>query len=181
MKAFIFDTETTGLIKNRSRSLDDQPEVIEFFGHLYDLKKDKPIKEFETLIKPSKFPMTDQIIKDTKTKLSNDMLKDAPSFAEVAPNIKKLIEAGPTDIAHNFAFDKGMLEVEFERLGQTIAWPKYLCTIEQTMHIKGFRLNLTRLHEHLFDGQSFSDAHRARSDVDALTRCCVKLYQQGCF
>jgi inhibitor of KinA sporulation pathway (predicted exonuclease) len=155
MKAFIFDTETTGLIKNRSRSLDDQPEVIEFFGHLYDLKKDKPIKEFETLIKPSKFPMTDQIIKDTKTKLSNDMLKDAPSFAEVAPNIKKLIEAGPTD--------------------------KYLCTIEQTMHIKGFRLNLTRLHEHLFDGQSFSDAHRARSDVDALTRCCVKLYQQGCF
>ena len=39
MKAFIFDTETTGLVKNRTIKLDDQPEVIEFYGALVDLSK----------------------------------------------------------------------------------------------------------------------------------------------
>lgn len=177
MKAFIFDTETTGLIRNTSRSLNDQPEVIEFFGQVVDLKREKVTKKFETLIRPQNFPMSEQIIKETKTKLTNEMLEDAPEFKEVSGDIKKLIEAGPTDIAHNIAFDKGMLDIEFERIGGKIKWPAIICTVEQTLHIKGFRLSLTKLHQHLF-GEDFADAHRARSDVDALTRCAIELYKK---
>ena len=55
MKAVIFDTETTGLVKNRTIKLDNQPEIIEFYGALVDLgKKGKILKEVDTLIKPNK-------------------------------------------------------------------------------------------------------------------------------
>ena len=177
MKAFIFDTETTGLLRTGTKNLKDQPEVIEFYGCFYDLKRKKVISEFETLIQPEHFPMSEETIKETKTKLTNKMLEDAPRFSEVADEIRECIEKAPITIAHNLSFDRGMLDVEFARIEQELKWPKGLCTVEQTNHIKGYRLNLTNLHKHLFNDE-FADAHRARSDVEALCRICVELFKR---
>jgi DNA polymerase III epsilon subunit-like protein len=80
-------------------------------------------------------------------------------------------------IAHNLSYDRDMLNIEFQRLGHFIAWPPGLCTVEQSVHYKGYRLNLTGLHEYLF-GQPFAGAHRARPDVEALTRCCVEMFKR---
>jgi DNA polymerase-3 subunit alpha len=177
MKALLLDTETTGLIFNHSITLDQQPEVIEFYGCVADLKKGKISHDLNTLIKPKNYPMTDEIIAETKTKLSNEMLADAPLFKEEAPGIKKLIENAPIVIAHNASFDKEMLDIEYERLGMKLKWPPLICTIEQTIHIKGYRLSLTNLHIELFK-EPFPEAHRAKADVMALLRICKELYKR---
>jgi DNA polymerase III subunit epsilon len=180
--AYILDTETTGLIENRLRKLERQSEVIEYYGCLADLDTGKVVSEFETLIKP-KTKISDKKVKGEKTisditGITNDMLATAPIFADVAEQIRQHIEAAPLVLAHNAAFDREMLDIEMERCGKSIFWPHVLCTIEQTMHLKGFRLSLTNLHKHLFD-EDFPEAHRAKSDVMALLRCCVELRKQG--
>lgn len=175
-----FDTETTGLVKSRLIKLDKQPEVIEFYGCLVNLDNGKIDRELDLLIRPTvEFPMTPFTIKETKTKLSNAMLEPAPQFSEVKEIIKDLLERAPLVIAHNLSFDKEMIEIELERLGEKIEWPPGLCTVEQTAHLKGVRLNLTKLHQFLFDGATFEDAHRARYDVMAMTRCAVELQKRG--
>jgi hypothetical protein len=58
-----------------------------------------------------------------------------------------------------------------------VKWPRRICTVEQTQHIKGFRLNLSGLHEFLF-GEKFSGAHRAKVDVAALVRCSSEMFKR---
>jgi len=178
--ALIWDTETTGLISNHTMKLDRQAEIIEFYGNVVNLKNGKVAHEYHTLIQPIKYPMDDYTIKTTKTKITNEMLKDAPQFNKVADSIKDLIESSPMIISHNLSFDMEITDIEFERLKATVNWPKHrVCTVEATLYMKGFRLNLMNLHKHLFNGEEFENAHRAKTDVDALTRCCVELYKRG--
>lgn len=175
-KALIFDTETTGLVTNRAVRLDKQPEVTEFYGCIIDLKKpDKIIEELNTLVKPNG-PIPDEIAK--KTGITNEMVKDAPPFSSVMPKIKTIISKAPLVVAHNFSFDKDMIEIELQRNNENITWPRCICTVEATIHITGFRLSLTALHEKLF-GEPFKGAHRAKADVLALVRCTAELFKRG--
>jgi DNA polymerase III epsilon subunit-like protein len=176
--ALVFDTETTGLVNNRIIKIDRQAEVIEFYGNLIDLGSGKVHKIYHTLIRPSKFPMSDYIIKSTHTKLTNEMLQDAPIFNEVSNLIRNLIEEAPMVISHNLSFDMEIVDIEFERLKGQLNWPiRRVCTVEATLYLNGFRLNLTKLHSLLFK-EEFENAHRAESDVMALNRCAVELYKR---
>jgi len=183
MKACIFDTETTGLIKNRTLKLDKQPSIIEFYGCIVNLKTGKVSKEFDTFIKPPK-PLADKPAFGEKktiteiTGITNEMLEGAPTFFEVAPQIIKLFSGTDVGIAHNASFDKEMISIEMERAGFSLKWPRLICTVEQTVAIKGIRLSLSALHLELFD-EEFKGAHRAKVDVQALTRCCVELFKRG--
>lgn len=185
MRALIFDTETSGLVRNRTLKLEKQPSIIEFYACLADLKTGKITKELDTFIKPQR-PLLDTPPPGERrtlteiTGITNEMLQDAPTFADKADEIRKLIEKAPCVIAHNASFDQEMCNIEFERLGQTVKWPRVLCSVEATIAIKGFRLNLLGLHEELF-GEPFTGAHRAKQDVLCLLRCCVELHKRGFF
>jgi DNA polymerase III epsilon subunit-like protein len=174
MKAIIWDTETSGLIDNRTRPIDKQPEVIEFYACYADLKTGKITRDLNLLIKPQD-PLTEENI--ARHNITNEMLSKAPPFAKVADGIVKFFKTSPLAIAHNASFDKEMLEIEFERLGKPLTLPRMICSIEQTMQIKGHRLNLSALHEYLF-GEPFDGAHRAKVDVMALLKCCVELHKR---
>jgi DNA polymerase III epsilon subunit-like protein len=186
MKALIFDTETTGLIENRSLRLDRQPEVIEFYGCLVDLSTGEVEEELDTLVRP-KTAITEKNEKNFKGKtirsiksitgIDNAMVAEFSEFGGVADAIFDLIERSPAVIAHNLSFDVDMLEIEADRLGRTIKWPEKICTIEQTIFLKGFRLSLGDLYEMLFD-ERFPGAHRAKADTQALTKICVELYKR---
>src|SRR5690606_34629034 len=102
MIALLFDTETTGLIANRTLRITEQPSVIEFHGAVVNLKTGKIGKEYGTLINP---PRTKQVMdsfnpekmKNGKTiehmtGISLEMLDDAPPMSEVYPAIKKFLE-----------------------------------------------------------------------------------------
>lgn len=175
--ALILDTETTELVINRTVRLEKAPEMIEFYGCIADLESGEIIEDLDLLIKPeSKVDETSKAHKAVG--LTNEMLKDAPLFKTVAPQIKELIGKAPLIIAHNVSFDKDMIEIEFSRLGETIVWPELLCTVEATIHLKGHRMKLNDLHQYLFN-ERFEGAHRAKVDVMALLRCCVELNRRN--
>lgn len=182
MKALVLDVETTGLVRNRTLKLDLQPSCIEFYGCIVDLKTGKVSKEFETLIKPPK-PLSNTPAPGDKktiiqiTGVTNEMLQDAPSFADVSKTIFKMIEKAPVVIAHNASFDAECLDIEAERLKCQIAWPRKICTVQETVHLKGYRLNQGALYELLFN-EPFAGAHRAKNDVMSLVRICIELHKR---
>jgi DNA polymerase-3 subunit epsilon len=108
------------------------------------------------------------------TGISNEMLAGCPKFEDKSNEVLAFIESADLVIAHNLSFDKDMVEIEFERLGRVVHWPRGLCTVEQTVGMKGYRLSLSALHQELF-GVPFAGSHRAKADVAALVRCCVEL------
>ena len=183
LKALVLDCETSGLPKNRTIKLDLQPSIIEFAAKLVNLKTGKVLKSYQTFIKPFK-PLSDTpAFGDKKTitqitGISNEMLKDAPSFKEVSKEIFTMIQKAPVVIAHNLSFDAEMLDIEAERLKYELKWPRKICTVEATIAMKGFRMNLTKLHLELF-GKEFAGAHRAMGDVEALTPISVELFKRG--
>jgi DNA polymerase III epsilon subunit family exonuclease len=176
MIALVFDTETTDLILNRTLRLDKQPEIIEFYGCIASLETGEIIEELHQFIKPKN--KIDETSKAFKAHcITNLMVSASPSFTDVADTIKNFIEKATTVIAHNASFDTEMLDTEFERLDQKINWPSVLCTVEQTVYLKGYRMKLNDMHEYLF-GERFENAHKADIDTKALLRCCCELYKR---
>lgn len=175
MIALLFDVESTGLIDNHVIPLDRQPSIIEWYSCLANLDTGEVLSELDLLIRPPT-PVSAEITKITH--ITNEMLTDKPSFIEAAPQIMSAVLGAPLVIAHNCSFDVEMAQLEFERIGLNLVWPPLLCTVEQTVHLKGFRLSLTALHEHLF-GEPFPEAHRAKSDTQALLRCAVELHKRN--
>lgn len=176
MQAFIFDTETTGLIPNLSLKDEHLPEMTEFYGSTVDLDSGEVVSDYGTLVKPKR-SISDEIV--AITGIDNDLVRDAPPFAKVADAIQGAILSAPMVIAHNLSFDTDMVALEFARIGKELRWPDLMvCTVEQTVHRKGYRLNLGDLHAELF-GEPHEGAHRAKPDVDALVKVCVQLRKEG--
>lgn len=175
MRALILDTETTDLIANRTIKIDKLPYILEFYGATIDLSTGEMLNDFSTMIKPP-IKVPEEVTKITG--ITDDMLKDKPEFWMVSDHIADMIQSAPAVIAHNASYDKEIIDIAFDRIGRYLRWPRVICTVEQTVHIKGFRLSLSALHEHLF-GQAFSGAHRAKEDVLALGRCATELFKQG--
>jgi DNA polymerase III epsilon subunit-like protein len=175
MIVLLFDTETTDLINNRSVKLEQQPEILSLFYQVVDIDNGTVLKKESYLFKPSK-PIREEITKING--ISDATVANAPKFRELANIIKAEIEQEDAVIAHNLAFDKDMIEIEFERLGEVVKWPRLLCTVEQTMFLKGYRLSLTNLYKELFH-EDFEEKHSAEGDVAALTRVCVEMRKRN--
>jgi len=175
MRIFLFDTETDGLIRNSLVREEKQPRIIELFGLVLDGDLNE-IDKWESLFAhPAR--LDDEIIRITG--ITNDMLDDAPLFPQKAQELKAFIESCDTVVGHNLTYDRDMVDNEMRRINEVVKWPKdQICTVEQTEHIKGFRLSLTNLHTHLF-GEGFPNAHRAETDVRAMTRCFIELRKRG--
>jgi len=175
MNTLIFDTETTDLVKTSLMTVDKQPHIIEFYGCVID-DDGNLVEELEQLIHPG-FEITPDTTR--MTGITRDMLSAAPRAAVAMPAILNLIEHSDRVVAHNLSFDKAMVDIEAKRLNTVVEWPDYqTCTVEASLFYKGFRLNLTSLHEHLL-GVAFTGAHRAKIDVMALTRCFIEMRKKG--
>jgi len=173
--AFIFDTETTGLVKNSLMPLEGQPRIIEFFGHLVD-DLGCLHDEIEFFCHPG--VALDPIITRI-TGITDEQLKGAERFDVYADRVKEMIASADAVVAHNLSFDMALVEADCARCACAPAWPeRKICTVEETEWMRGHRLSLTALHEELF-GEGFPAAHRARNDVAALTRCYLELRKRG--
>jgi DNA polymerase-3 subunit alpha len=181
MLTLIFDTETTDLMHNSQLPLTAQPRIIEFYGHIINTKGET-VDELEFMCDPG-VPVTKTI-----TEITGIHAKDVvgkPAFSKKAPAVVRLLGSCDMVVGHNLAFDFSVVNVEFKRCQEAritlpeITWPiRRLCTVQETEWIKGYRLSLSALHEHLF-GTPFEGAHRARQDVQALTRCYMALRTRG--
>lgn len=175
MKTLIFDTETTALIQNRLVAEANQPRIIEFCGGLYDSEA-QLIRELDFLCDPG-VPITEEITKITGIKPED--VAGKKRFASHAADVRELIAEADVVVAHNLTYDMAVVNFELGRLQTAVEWPVDLvCTVEGTEHLLGYRLNLSALHQFLFD-EPFSGAHRAKVDVTALARCYFELVRRG--
>jgi len=182
----VFDTETTGLLEPEAADIKLQPHIIEFAAiKLENTASDLADQCILSVVDRLEFKCNPGIplpaIITKITGLKDEDLADAPPLIEKIGELQEFFVGATTLVAHNAGFDVGVLWYELVRLGleKKFPWPaRHICTVESTMQIKGKRMNLSSLHEHLFS-EKFAGAHRAMVDVEALTKCFIKLVDDG--
>lgn len=175
-KHLVFDTETTGLIRNTLVRLEKQPEIFEFFGVSVDMDTLELGEELHVFAKPTK-KMDDGAKKATGK--DDSFFVDFEPFSSNAEKIKSFIESHDAVVAHNLMYDFNVINFEFKRIGIDIKWPRLICTLEKTEFIKGYRISNTDLFKYLFEGEDFDNKHEARADVLALARSYIELVKRG--
>ena len=173
----LFDTETTGLVGPSTLKLSQQPYITEIFCCKIDDNYEL-IEEFGSLVKPP-IPIPELITKITG--ITDDTLKDAPSFSDIYPDLVKFFFGVDEIIAHNLTFDRDMLKHELMRMDKLLQFPwppKHTCAVEKSYHIEGHRLSLAKLHTKVC-GAPHTGGHRAKEDVYALVRCYHWLCENG--
>ena len=121
------------------------------------------IGEWQTLVNPE--TRISSFI-ERLTGISNDMVADAPVFADIAEEFRQRME-GVIFVAHNARFDYGFVKSEFRRLGQPFAAP-VLCTVKlsRKLYPQFKRHNMDSLIAR--HGLAQVQRHRAMGDVAAM-------------
>lgn len=100
------------------------------------------------------------------TGITNDMVQDAPTFAEVAETLVEYLE-GAVMAAHNVRFDHGFLKSEYRRIGHTLR-QRVMCTVKLS------RMLYPQYKSHSLDAimqrhqLSTQTRHRAMADVELM-------------
>lgn len=131
------------------------------------------------LIHPGR-PIDPDVIKIHR--ITDDMVKDAPKFADVAAKISKFVK-GTVIVAHNTGFDIPILNSELARAGAPLFRGGSIDTIRLAR--KAFpglpSYGLDNLARHF--GITFSQRHRSMSDCEATVhifwKCVRRLRQSG--
>ncbi len=155
----IIDIETTG-----SKFSYGKITEIAIFQH----NGQRVTGEFSTLINPE---MDIPMFITKLTGITNEMVKDAPKFYEVAKKIIEMTE-GRIFVAHNVSFDYNFIVEEYRRLGYNYH-KKKLCTVKLSRKfLPGHgSYSLGKLCSDL--GISIKGRHRASGDALAT----VKLFE----
>lgn len=147
----ILDIETTG----GSHLYDRITEIA-----LVRIQNGEIVDTWQSLINPGKpIPITITYL----TGITDEMVKDAPTFEEIAPTLYQYLEGVPL-AAHNVRFDYGFLKAEYQRINATLML-KTLCTIRLSRRMfpehRGHGLDaIMRRH-----GLTTNARHRAMGDV----------------
>ncbi|MBR0866849.1 DNA polymerase-3 subunit epsilon [Bradyrhizobium diazoefficiens] len=110
----VVDIETTGSWSNGDR--------ITEIGAV-KIRNHRVVDEWHSLLNPQR-SIPAKIVQ--LTGITNEMVRDAPLFAEVADSFMQFMADG-IFVAHNVSFDYGFITYEFERIGRRFRFPK-LCT-----------------------------------------------------
>ena len=130
------------------------------------------VSRFESLVKPMRtIPYYIQVL----TGITNDMVAEAPSFQELAPDIFPLLQ-GNIFVAHNVNFDYSFLKHHFDGAGYELTCNK-LCTVRLSKKVfPGIpSYSLGNLCRHF--GIDIFNRHRAGGDADATVRLLEHLLQ----
>jgi DNA polymerase-3 subunit epsilon len=152
--AVFLDLETTGA----SASHDRVTEI-----GLLEVERGRLVREWSTLVNPeTRIPPAIEAL----TGITNDMVRDAPTFAELARELLERLD-GRLLVAHNARFDYGFLRNEFRRLGMRYQ-SRVLCTVKlsRRLYPDQHRHNLDSLIER--HGILCSGRHRALGDARVL-------------
>jgi len=150
-RPIFYDTETTGVKPDRDR-------IIEIAA--YDPERDRT---FESLINPEcPIPPEASAIHN----ITDEMVKEAPTFEKVAVNFTEFCSDDVVLIAHNNdAFDKPFLEYEFRR--HEVSFPEW-SYIDSLKFSRKYRPDFPRhslQHLREYHGIPANNAHRALDDV----------------
>ena len=157
----IIDTETTGGNPSKDRVM-EVAIIVHNGKHI--------VKQYSTLINPEA-PIMPFVM--SLTGINSDMLKDAPTFQDIAKEIFELTE-NTIFVAHNARFDYGVLRNEFKRIGMRFN-RKQLCTVKLARQIlPGYKsYSLGKLCREI--GIPVDNRHRAMGDAEATTLLFEKI------
>ncbi len=105
------------------------------------------------------------------------MLKDAPTFAELWPQIEAFVEGAGSLLAHNASFDRRVLAASCHAVGVQEPRAPFLCTL------KGSRRSLPLASKKLSSVSAYFgialNHHHAGSDAEACARIYLQLRALG--
>lgn len=161
----VIDIETTGLSPKNEK-------ITEIAVFIFDGKK--ITDKFVTLINPERY-IPYHITR--LTGITNEMIKNAPCFYEVARKIAELTE-NRIFVAHNALFDYNFVKNEFKLLGYDYS-RETLCTVKLSRKVfPGFKsYSLGQLCKYL--RIETGNMHRAESDACATVMILEKLLDSG--
>jgi DNA polymerase III epsilon subunit-like protein len=170
--AIIFDTETTGLTLHPDAKIELQPRMIEFGAVLMSLADGSIVEEANILINPGN-PLPAEIVKITG--ITDDDLRDAPTFEAVLPQLRRLFGEAAAVVAHNLPFDRAILRGELLRAKiDVFPWPtRETCTVGLYRSEWGRNPRLIELYEAVM-GRPLAQTHRALDDVKAMVEIIQK-------
>lgn len=189
----IFDTETTGLPRDKNAALtdfDNWPRVVQLAWQLHD-EKGTLLSTGNHIIRPDGFtiPFNAAKVHGITTDFAT---KNGLAVADVLQDFNKALDQTQYIVGHNIEFDRNILGAEYLRNNIPTSFldklPLDTCT-ETTASFcqlpggRGgkFKLpTLAELHHKLFN-QGFGDAHNAMADVEATARCFLELIRIGVF
>lgn len=158
------DVETTGASPQYDR--------ITEIG-IVEMMPDGTVSEWSTLVNPqARIP---EFI-EKLTGISNAMVADAPTFAQVADELQQRLE-GRVFVAHNARFDYAFIKNEFKRMEQGFR-ADTLCTVRlsRRLYPQHYKHNLDSLIQRL--GIEMEDRHRALADARVLMHFLQRLPQE---
>ncbi len=127
---------------------------------------------FDTFIKPP-IKLPEKIIKITK--ITDDMLKDAPNMDKVIHDLYQFI-GDSTIVAHNAEFDVTWLIMEYMKYNLPIENNKTICTFIWAQKMKESRCSLSALTKKYKIGHL--NAHRALADA-SVTKELFFIYEEA--
>jgi DNA polymerase-3 subunit epsilon len=183
-----FDTETTGIPKNRKAPVSDSrnwPRLVQLAWLMTD-ERGAEFKSAEYIIKPQGFsiPKEASRIHGITDDLANQRGVDLEAvLAEIIADLAQALVL----IAHNMEFDEKIVGAEFFRLGHRnhLAEKNKRCTMKAATDLcqipgpYGYKWpRLDELHKKLFR-DDFDNRHNALADVRACARCYFELRRLG--
>lgn len=120
------------------------------------------IDEWHSLLNPQK-PIPSKITR--LTGITNDMVRDAPLFAEMADSFMKFMGDG-IFVAHSVNFDHGFIAREYERIGRRFRFPKVCTCVGMRLRFPGHK-SYGLGHLCTVYGIDLKDHHRALCDARA--------------
>lgn len=183
-----FDTETTGLPRNRNAPVSDLnnwPRLVQIAWLLYDVSEEQ-ISSRDYIVKPQGFtvPYASVRIHGISTERA---IKEGTPLKVVLSEFSKAISQSKILVAHNMDFDEKIIGAEFlrEDIPNSFFQTARICTkVSSTDFCQipghyGYKWpTLSELHFALFN-TGFEEFHDAAIDVTACAKCFFELKRQG--
>ncbi len=177
----IFDTETTGLPRNKNAPLTDfenWPRLVQLAWQLHD-STGKLLSQGNHIVKPEGFtiPFNAQKIHGISTERALEVGEDLRAVLDI---FKVDLEKAKVLVGHNIEFDNKIIGAEFLRTEQDNLLEEFpnidtstetveFCQLQGGIGGKLKQPKLIELYTKLF-GKPFEDAHDAAYDVDATSQ-----------
>jgi DNA polymerase-3 subunit epsilon len=168
----VVDTETTG-----GRSLLGD-RITEFAAVV--VKGGEIVELYETLVNPQRSipPFVTQL-----TNITWDMVKNAPTFARIAPDVLRVLE-GNVFVAHNATFDWRFVTTEVSRSTGRQLRGRRLCTVKIARKVLPQLSRRSLDYVARYYGVEIRNRHRAGGDALATAKCLLRmmsdLADRGC-
>ena len=145
----VVDVETTGARPYAGDRITEIAAVVVKDGEIVEL--------FETLVNPQRSipPFITQL-----TNITWDMVKDAPVFADIAPDVVGVLE-GNVFVAHNAAFDWRFVSSEVSRTAGKQLMGRRLCTVKMARKVLPQLSRRSLDHVARYYGVDIASRHRA--------------------